>query len=87
MARQPGERWGQFAERIGNAFGLVLLLVLCTYVLESLIPFHGWTAVLTTVVASTAALLGLASAGARRLMLRLAAVLTVAAVVLGRGAY
>lgn len=82
LARQPGERWGQFAERIGNAFGLVLLLVLSTYVLESLIPFHGWTAVLTTVVASTAALVGLASAGARRPMLRLAAGLAVAAVAL-----
>ncbi len=46
-----GERWGQFAGRVANAFGLVLLLVLATYVLGSLTAFHGWTAVLTTLVA------------------------------------
>jgi Ion channel len=82
MTRQPGERWAQFAERIADAFGLVLLLVLATYVLESLVPFRDWTAVLITVVASTAALLGLASAGARRSVVRFALGLAVAAVAL-----
>ena len=54
LSRQPGERWGQFAERVANAFGLVLLLVLATYALGSLTAFHGWTAVLTTLVAALA---------------------------------
>ena len=59
MSRQPGERWTQFAERIANAFGLVLLLVLATYVLGSLTPLHGFTGALTTTVAGLAAVLGL----------------------------
>jgi hypothetical protein len=54
LSRQPGEHWGQFAERVANAFGLVLLLVLATYALGSLTAFHGWAAVLTTLVAALA---------------------------------
>ena len=34
LTRDPGERWGHFATRVANAFGLVLLLVLATYVLQ-----------------------------------------------------
>ena len=62
MSRHPGERWAQFAERIANAFGLVLVLVLATYVLGSLTPFHGLTGALTTTVACLAAVVGLAGA-------------------------
>ena len=40
---------------MANAFGLVLLLVLAAYILASLTPSHGWTAVLTILVASAAA--------------------------------
>src|SRR6476620_2064291 len=65
ISRQPGERWGHFVQRVANAFGLVLLLVLATYVLGSLTPTHGWTGVLTILVASTAAVIGLAGAEAR----------------------
>ena len=65
MSRHPGERWTQFAERIANAFGLVLVLVLATYVLGSLTPFHGFTGALTTTVACLAAVVGLAGAAVR----------------------
>ena len=82
MVRRPDERWAQFAERIGNAFGLVLLLVLATYVLESLIPYRGWTGALTTTIAATAAIAALASAGARPAVFRFALILGAAAIVL-----
>jgi hypothetical protein len=79
MSRRPGERWGQFAGRIGNAFGLVLLLVLATYALQSLIPYKGWTAVLTTAVASGAGLSAIASAGVRPRGIRVGVALAVTA--------
>jgi len=82
LSRQRGERWGQFAERVANAFGLVLLLVLATYVLGSLTTFKNWTGVLTTLVAAAAAVVALGGAGVRPLVLRAAAMLAVAAVVL-----
>jgi len=82
MGRRPDERWAEFAERIGNAFGLVLLLVLATYALDSLIPYRGWTGVLTTAVSTAAAVVALASAGSRRVVLRLALILGTAAVIL-----
>jgi hypothetical protein len=82
MSRRPGERWGQFAERVGDAFGLVLLLVLVTYVLGSLVPYRDWPAVLTTAVAACAAVVALASADARPMVVRGAATLAVASIVL-----
>jgi len=82
LARDPGERWGQFATRVANAFGLVLLLVLATYVLGSLTAFRGWTGALTTLVAATAAVVGLAGAGARPVVIRAAAILALVAIVL-----
>ena len=82
MSRRPDEQWGQFAERIANAFGLVLLLVIGTYVVGSLTPYREWTAVVTTFLASTAAVVGFASAGARPRVVRAAAVLALAAVAL-----
>jgi hypothetical protein len=82
MSRRPGERWGQFAERVGNAFGLVLLLVIATYVLGSLVPYRGWTAALITAVAAGAAVIALASADARRWVVHAAALLALASVAL-----
>jgi hypothetical protein len=82
MSRRPGERWGQFAERVGDAFGLVLLLVLLTYVLGSLVPYKDWTAVLTTAVAGGAAVIALASADARHVVVRGAGALALASVAL-----
>src|SRR6059058_4276344 len=37
VSRRHGERWSRFLARVGDAFGIVLLLVLTTYVLESLV--------------------------------------------------
>jgi hypothetical protein len=52
--RAPGgERWLRRAEQVTDAFGLVLLLVLVTFVLTSLINNSGWGAVL--IMAATAA--------------------------------
>ena len=47
MGETGGSRaeWARLAERIGNAFGLVLLLLVTTYVLASLTSFAGWSAV------------------------------------------
>jgi Ion channel len=82
LGRGRNERWSQFAERVANAFGLVLLLVIATYVLGSLTPFHGWTAALTTLVAAAAAVIGLAGAQVRPLVVRVAALAALVAVVL-----
>jgi hypothetical protein len=82
LSRRPGERWGHFAERVANAFGLVLILVLATYALGSLTAFEGWTGALTTLVAALAGVVGLAGAGVRPSIVRGAAVLALAAVVL-----
>jgi hypothetical protein len=82
MSRHPGERWTQFAERIANAFGLVLLLVLATYVLGSLVPLHGFTGALTTTLACLAGVVGLAGAAVRPPIFRVALVLAVVAVAL-----
>ena len=82
MSRHPGERWTQFAERIANAFGLVLVFVLATYVLGSLAPLHGFTGALTTTVACLAGVVGLAGAAVRPPIFRVALVLAVIAVAL-----
>jgi hypothetical protein len=82
MSRQPGEQWGHFAERVANAFGLVLILVIATYALGSLTEFKGWTGALTTLVAALAGVVGLAGAGVRPGVVRGAALLALAAVVL-----
>ena len=82
MSRHPGERWSQFAERIANAFGLVLVLVLATYVLGSLVPLHGFAGALTTTVACLAGVIGLAGAAVGPPLFRVALILAVVAVVL-----
>jgi Ion channel len=80
MSRRPGEPWTRFAERVVNAFGLVLLLVLSTYVLASVTPHRGWTGVVTTTVAATTAIVALATAGARHVIVRWAGRAAVVAV-------
>jgi hypothetical protein len=82
LSRGRNERWSQFAERVANAFGLVLILVLATYVLGSLTPFHGWTGALTTLVAATAGVVGLAGAQVRPLVVRVGAIAALTAVIL-----
>jgi hypothetical protein len=85
MSRQPGERWTRFAGRIANAFGLVLVLVLLTYVLASVTPFKGWTAVLITAAGSVSAAVALVTAEAKPLLerwgLRMAALTVILAAI------
>jgi hypothetical protein len=70
MSRRPGEPWLRFVERLANAFGLVLLLVLITYVLASVTSYKGWTGVVTITVASASATVAVATARARHTVVR-----------------
>src|SRR5512144_370872 len=67
-----------FAERNAGQFGYLLLLVIATFVVGSLMPYHGWQGVVISVVGSLTALFGLVAARARPSILRAA---TVAALV------
>jgi hypothetical protein len=62
---ERGEKWARLAERIAKAFGLVLLLVIVTFVLASLTKYSGWGAVAISVLAALSAAVGLASSGLR----------------------
>jgi hypothetical protein len=80
------ERWRQRAERATDAFGLVLLLVIVTYVLTSLIENRGWTSVVLTVATSTTSVVALISAHARPGGVRIAiglSLLTIALAAIG----
>jgi hypothetical protein len=59
------ERWQQRAERARDAFGLVLVLVLATYVLTSLLTNRGWSAVILTLATSATSVVALTSSHAR----------------------
>ncbi len=66
------ERWRQRAERASDAFGLVLVLVLITYVLASLLENRGWSSVLLTVATSATSVVALTSSHAHRRVVRTA---------------
>lgn len=70
------ERWLQRAERVSDAFGLVLILVLITYVLASLLENKGWTAVLLTVATSATSVVALTSSHAKARLVRTALALS-----------
>lgn len=55
------ERWRARAERARDAFGLVLALVLLTYVLTSLLDNRGWTAVVLMIATSATSIVALTS--------------------------
>jgi hypothetical protein len=76
------ERWRQRAQRASDAFGLVLALVLLTYVLASVISNHGWAAVLLTAVTGATSIVALTSSHAKPLFVRRALLLAVFAVLL-----
>jgi hypothetical protein len=80
--RRRGERWSRFVTRVANAFGLVLLLVIATYVLISLTAYKGWTGALIAAVAGASATVALASADAAPVVLQTTTAGAVAAVVL-----
>jgi hypothetical protein len=53
------------AERFKSAYGLVLLLVLATFVAQSLVPFKAWGGVVITALAAISATVALASSHLR----------------------
>jgi hypothetical protein len=80
------ERWLRRAQRVSDAFGLVFLLVLTTYVLASLLSNRGWSAVLLTVATSATSVVALTSSHARAGLVRTAiwlSALTIALAVAG----
>jgi len=66
------ERWIQRAERVSDAFGLVLVLVLATYVLTSLLSNRGWSAVVLTIATSATSVVALSSSHAHAKVVRAA---------------
>jgi len=76
------ERWLRRAQRANDAFGLVLLLVLATYVLASILSNHGWSAVLLTAVTGATSVVALTSAHAKPVFVRRALALALLSVVL-----
>ncbi len=76
------ERWVQRAERVRDAFGLVLLLVLTTYVLTSLLSNRGWSAVVLTVATSLTSVVALTSSHAHPRLVRTAIGLSAATIAL-----
>ncbi|HET7121554.1 MAG TPA: ion channel [Solirubrobacterales bacterium] len=66
------QRWMERAERVRDAFGLVLILVLVTYVLASLMRNHGWSAVILTVATSATSVVALTSSHVKPRAVRVA---------------
>jgi len=82
QAPMNGDRWRQRAQRASDAFGLVLVLVLLTYVLASVISNGGWAAALLTAVTSATSIVALVSSHARPVFVRRALWLGALAVLL-----
>ncbi len=76
------ERWMQRAERVRDAFGLVLVLVLTTYVLTSLLSNRGWSAVVLTIATSATSIVSLTSSHAKPRFVRVAISLSAVTVAL-----
>jgi Ion channel len=79
------ERWLRRAERVRDEFGLVLALVLATYVLVSLLDNHGWSAVILALSTSATSVVALTSSHVKAGLVRSAiwlSALTVALVVI-----
>jgi hypothetical protein len=76
------ERWLQRAERVSDAFGLVFVLVMVTYVLASLLDNRGWTSVVLTLATSATSVVALISSHARERLVRAALTLSVLTVLL-----
>jgi Ion channel len=76
------DRWVRRAQEVSDAFGLVLLLVLATYVLASLLDSSGWSAVVELSAGTVTAVVALSSAGTRISLVRVGALLGAVAIVL-----
>lgn len=61
MRARRRQRWLKRAERVRDAFGLVFVLVLVTYVLASLLSNRGWEAVILTGATSATSVIALTS--------------------------
>jgi Ion channel len=70
------ERWQQRAARVSDAFGIVFVLVLTTYVLTSLLANHGWSAVVLTIATSATSVVALTSSHAHARLVRGAVLLS-----------
>jgi hypothetical protein len=82
----PGATWLQRAEQIADAYGLVLVLILTTFVVTVTLPPHGWAGRTAAVaVAGLTAVIALTSSDVRLPRVRLAGlaaiVATIAAIV------
>jgi hypothetical protein len=61
MRARRRERWRGRAERVRDAFGLVFLLVILTYVLASLLENRGWGSVVITAASGATSVIALTS--------------------------
>jgi Ion channel len=80
------ERWRARAERVRDAFGLVLIMVLLTYVLTSLLHNNGWPAVVLTLATSATSLVALVSSHVKHRFVRVAFWLSLLTVALAMAA-
>jgi hypothetical protein len=76
------ERWLRRAERATDAFGLVLALVILTFVLTSLISNTGWGSVLIMAVTGATSVIALSSAQAEVRIVHIAIYLSVLSLLL-----
>jgi Ion channel len=82
FGRQPGEGTLELAERIGDAYGLVLVLIVTTFVVTVTLPPQGWVGrVAAVAITALTAILALTSSGVRLGRVRLAIAAALAAVV------
>jgi hypothetical protein len=72
MRARRRERWVRRAERVRDAFGLVLALVLATYVLTSLLDNRGWSAVILAASTSATSIVALTSSHVKARFVRTA---------------
>lgn len=82
LAEMNRERWRRRAQRASDDFGLVLALVLATYMLASVLSNDGWPGVLLVAVTGATSIVGLSSAQAKPVFVRRGVWLALLAVLL-----
>jgi hypothetical protein len=82
MRDRRRERWLERAERVRDAFGLVFVLVIATYVLLSLLGDRGWAAVVVSLTTSATSVVALTSSHIAHRFVRMALWLSLLCVVL-----